>query len=358
MTSPAPALPRATVVICVYTEKRWDDIVAAVGSVQAQDVRAAEVLVVVDHNPALLDRAREAFGSAGSVRDVRVLPNAHRRGLSGARNTAVAAASGDVVVFLDDDAAARPGWLGALLAPYADPDVVAVGGVAHPVFPQARPGLLPTGGTTADATGELDWVVGCTYTGQPTTQAEVRNLMGSNMSVRREAFARVGGFAEDLGRIGRNPLGCEETEFCIRVRQIYRRMGRGARIVFEPAAQVDHRVSDDRVRWAYLRRRSWSEGLSKAAVAQLVGSDDALSTERTYVATVLPGAVVRELRAGRPASALAIVTALGATAAGYLRGKLPGATSAVRLPAADAAPLGDPSAATGDLPAANRTGGV
>ena len=30
MTSPAPVLPRATVVICVYTEKRWDDIVAAV----------------------------------------------------------------------------------------------------------------------------------------------------------------------------------------------------------------------------------------------------------------------------------------------------------------------------------------
>ena len=157
------------------------------------------------------------------------------------------------------------------------------------------------------------------------------------MSVRREVFARVGGFAEDLGRIGRNPLGCEETEFCIRVRQIYRRMGRGARIVFEPTAQVDHRVSDDRVRWAYLRRRSWSEGLSKAAVSRLVGSDDALSTERTYVATVLPGAVVRELRAGRPASALAIATALGATAAGYLRGRLPGATSAVRLPAADAA---------------------
>lgn len=353
MTSPAPALPRATVVICVYTEKRWDDIVAAVGSVQAQDVRAAEVLVVVDHNPALLDRAREAFGE-----NVWVLPNAHRQGLSGARNTAVAAASGDVVVFLDDDAAARPGWLGALLGPYADPDVVAVGGVAHPVFPEARPGLLPTGGTTADATGELDWVVGCTYTGQPTTQAEVRNLMGCNMSVRREVFARVGGFAEDLGRIGRNPLGCEETEFCIRVRQIYRRMGRGARIVFEPAAQVDHRVGDDRVRWAYLRRRSWSEGLSKAAVSQLVGRDDALSTERAYVATVLPGAVVRELRAGRPASALAVVTALGATAAGYLRGNLPGATSAVRLPAADTAPLGDPAAARGEVPAANRAGGV
>ncbi len=172
-----------------------------------------------------------AFGE-----NVRVLANAHRQGLSGARNTAVAAASGDVVVFLDDDAAARPGWLRALLAPVRRPRRGRGGRGGPPaLFPGARPSLLPTGGTGADATGELDWVVGCTYTGQPTEQAEVRNLMGCNMSLRREVFARVGGFAEDLGRIGRNPLGCEETELCIRIRQSYRRMGREARIVFEPA---------------------------------------------------------------------------------------------------------------------------
>jgi GT2 family glycosyltransferase len=322
------ASPTATVVICVYTEQRWDDIVAAVDSVREQDAPAAEVLVVVDHNPALLERARAAFADP-----VRVLPNSRRQGLSGARNTAVAAATGDVVVFLDDDAAARPGWLGALLGPYADPEVIAVGGIAHPRFPGARPSLLPAGGADGDATGELDWIVGCTYTGQPTQRAEVRNLMGCNMSARRAVFADVGGFAEDLGRIGRNPLGCEETEFCIRARQAARRAGRSARIVFEPAAQVDHRVSADRVRWSYLRRRSWSEGLSKAAVSRMVGSDDALSTERTYVSKVLPGAVVRELRAGRPAAAAAIVTALACTSAGYLRGRLPGATSGVRLAA-------------------------
>jgi GT2 family glycosyltransferase len=324
-----PTAPTASVVICVHTEQRWDDIVAAVASVRGQDVRAAEVLVVVDHNRDLLARARRTFTAP-----VRVLPSSGRQGLSGARNTAVAAATGDVVVFLDDDAAARPGWLAALLAPYADPEVVAVGGVAHPRFPSARPGLLPSGGTGPDATGELDWIVGCTYTGQPTERAEVRNLMGCNMSLRRSVFAEVGGFAEDLGRIGRNPLGCEETELCIRVRQAYRRGGRGARILFEPGAQVDHRVGAERVRWSYLRRRCWSEGLSKAAVARLVGSDDALSTERSYVATVLPRAVLRELRARRPASAAAVVAALAITSAGYLRGRLPGATSAVRLPAA------------------------
>jgi glucosyl-dolichyl phosphate glucuronosyltransferase len=322
-----PALPTATVVICVYTEQRWDDIVAAVESVLTQDVPAHQVIVVVDHNPTLLDRARRAFPPP-----VQVLENAKLQGLSGARNTAVGRASGDVVVFLDDDAAARPGWLGALLAPYADPDVMAVGGVAHPRFPAGRPALFPTGDEGADAVGELDWIVGCTYTGQPTARADVRNLMGCNMSVRRAVFGQLGGFAQDLGRIGRNPLGCEETEFCIRVRQAARQAGWTARIVFDPAAQVDHRVSPDRVRWGYLLRRSWSEGLSKAAVSRLVGSDDALSTERTYVAQVLPQALLRELRARRLASVLAVLAALCWTAAGYVRGKLPGATDSVRLP--------------------------
>ena len=332
-------MPTATVVICVYTEKRWDDIRDAVDSVVAQDVRAAETIVLVDHNAALLSRAQQAFGPRG----VRVLPNAKKQGLSGARNTAIAAASGDIVVFLDDDASARPGWLAALLEPYSDPTVVAVGGVAHPRWPvrrsaagtriEARPRVLPAAAPAdGDATGELDWIVGCTYTGQPTEQATVRNLMGCNMSFRREVFERIGGFAEDIGRIGKNPLGCEETELCIRARQVYDAAGEKIRIVFEPRAIVDHRVSGDRVEWAYLRRRSWAEGLSKAAVSKLVGSGDALSTERSYVARILPAAVVRELRQKRVTSAAAVVVALGFTSAGYLRGKLPGATAGVRLP--------------------------
>jgi glycosyltransferase involved in cell wall biosynthesis len=98
----------ATVVVCVYTEKRWDDIVAAVESVASQDVPPVETLVVVDHNPALLERAQ------AELPDVRVLANAHVQGLSGARNTAIAEAKGDVVVFLDDDAAAAADRKGRL----------------------------------------------------------------------------------------------------------------------------------------------------------------------------------------------------------------------------------------------------
>ena len=324
MTSPAPALPRATVVICVYTEKRWDDIVAAVGSVRAQDVRAAEVLVVVDHNPALLERARAtAFGPTAGA---------------GAAPTRTGRACPELATppspprpatwWCSSTTTPRPGraGCGALLAPYADPDVVAVGGVAHPRFPERAPGPAAQPGERAPTRPVSSTGSSAAPTpASPPTQAEVRNLMGCNMSVRREVFARVGGFAEDLGRIGRNPLGCEETELCIRVRQAYRRMGREARIVFEPAAQVDHRVSADRVRWAYLRRRSWSEGLSKAAVSRLVGSDDALSTERS----LRGDGAARERCCGScgrdgPRRRWRSSTALAATAAGYLRGRLPG----------------------------------
>lgn len=107
------------------------------GSVQAQTPPPHELIVVVDHNPALLERARSTF--SGATPPVAVIPNAERSGLSGARNSGLRAASGDVVVFLDDDAAAQPGWLGALLAPYADPGVLGVGGHIEPEWRGGRP---------------------------------------------------------------------------------------------------------------------------------------------------------------------------------------------------------------------------
>lgn len=313
MITPAPSV---SVVICGYTARRWDALVEAVGSVRNQQYPVREILVVADHNPDLAERARH--GLTGAV----VLENEHARGLSGARNTGLAAAGGDVVAFLDDDAVAEPDWLTRLLDPYRDPAVVAVGGVVRPRWMSAagRPALLPA----ADGTGELDWVVGCSYTGQPVRRAPVRNVMGCNMSLRRAAATSAGGFVEGIGRTAAAPLGCEETELCIRMRQ----QSPGCRIVFEPSAVVHHRVEASRTTWAYLRRRSWAEGLSKAAIGRLVGSGDALASEWSYTTRVLPAAITREfghgLR-GRPGGwqgAAAIAVALLSATAGVLRGKL------------------------------------
>ncbi len=86
-----------SVVVCVYTEDRWEDILAAVGSVRRQSRPAAETLLVVDHNPALLERLGKEYGNG--LEEVRVLANAGPRGLSAGRNTGIAAARGEIVAF-------------------------------------------------------------------------------------------------------------------------------------------------------------------------------------------------------------------------------------------------------------------
>ena len=320
--------PTTAVVVCAYTTRRWDDLELALRSAAGQQPAPDELWLVVDHNDVLETRARAELVAV--LPELRVVANRRKQGLSGARNTALEEVGADVVVFLDDDAAAEPGWLAALTAPYDDAAVMAVGGVAKPAWPAGagRPVTLPSSGPDDDwsVRGELDWVVGCTYTGQPGRQAHVRNLMGCNMSFRRDVFAEVGGFSEDLGRVGTVPLGCEETELCIRATALFPQSS----ILMEPLARVRHRVSPDRLTWSYLRRRCYAEGVSKAAIAAMVGREGALSTERGYAGRVLPAGALRELRSavvggrGRRglAGAAAIVGGLLVTAGGYLRGRV------------------------------------
>jgi glycosyltransferase involved in cell wall biosynthesis len=296
------------VVICAYTEARWDDLVAAVVSCQTQRRPAHEVVVVIDHNPALVERV------ARDVSGVVLTENVEQRGLSGARNSGLRVATGDVVAFMDDDAFADPGWLQALASAYDDPSVMACGGTIDPVWEEGRPAWFPL---------EFDWVVGCTYLGMPTRRAAVRNVIGCNMSFRMEVFDEIGGFVHGVGRLGTRPLGGEETEICIRARQRWP----SRTIIFEPSALVHHRVPVARANVSYLRSRCYAEGLSKAIVARLVGSDDALSTERGYALRVLGGGVIRELgsaiRRRRRAPlerAGAIVFGLAVTTAGFVVG--------------------------------------
>jgi glycosyltransferase involved in cell wall biosynthesis len=300
--------PGVSVVICAYTEKRWEQTRAALESALGQDPPPAEVVLVVDHNPTLAERARR------EMPQVTVLESAGTPGLSGARNTGLKAVSQPVTAFLDDDAEARTGWLDQLVAPYTSAEVVATGGGVHPRWPAARPKWLPP---------EFDWVVGCSYRGLPTSTAEVRNPIGANMSMRTDAALEAGGFDEAVGRVGANTRGCEETELSIRMAQ--RRDG--AVVFYVPDAAVDHHVAPERLKLGYFVRRCWHEGLSKADVVRLVGSGAGLERERRQTAVVIPTALVREARGlvtrrdGSASRFGALITGLSAAAAGYFTGR-------------------------------------
>jgi glucosyl-dolichyl phosphate glucuronosyltransferase len=299
-----------SVVICAHTQERWHDTLAAVASVGGQILPPQETIVVVDHNPVLYDRLRAALP------DVTVVENREAPGLSGGKNTGVAVSRGEVVAFLDDDAVAEPGWLKFLVDSYAEPGVAGVGGLTLPLWETRRPSWFPA---------EFDWVVGCTYVGMPPSRAPVRNLLGGNASFRRDVFAAVGGFDSGIGRSRhKRPLGCEETEFCIRLHQRVP----GSVLLFDHRAVIWHRVPAARCSFSYFRARCYAEGLSKALVTGSVGTGDGLSAERRYATRTLPRGVLRGLAdcvRGHPAGlgrAGAIATGLAAATAGYSAGSL------------------------------------
>src|SRR6266699_295151 len=298
-----------SVIICAYTEERWDDLVAAVESVKQQTLPPGEIIVVIDHNPSLVERAREQLSG------VIVVENTEARGLRGARNSGIAAAKRQIIAFLDDDAAAIPDWLMFLTEGYTDPNVLGTGGAVTPFWVDNKPAWLPE---------EFYWVVGCTYRGMPQIATTIRNPIGANMSIRREVFDTVGNFHSEIERVGtQHAGGCEETELCIRARQHW---PQGV-FLYQPQARVLHNVPGSRTRWRYFYSRCYVEGLAKAIVARHVGTKDSLASERIYTLRTLPLAVVHGLtdtlfhqdltglaRAG------AIMAGLAATTAGYLIG--------------------------------------
>lgn len=295
---------KTSVIVCAYTLDRWEGLVDAIRSLQLQEPPPLEVIVVIDHNGELLRKARQLDGC-------RVIANDRGRGLSGARNSGLAAARGDIVAFMDDDARAQPAWIGTLTAAFGDESVIGAGGTVVPQWETRRPPWFPPA---------FDWVVGCTYQGYPTQEGRVRNVLGCNMAFRREHLASVGGFRTELGRQAKMLFGVEETEACIRLSQRWP----DATILHIPAAIVYHTVPTSRTTWNYFRRRCFGEGVSKAVLSGMVGSSQALETERRYTRSVLPAAMfdamskaIRQRRAGFVVRAAAVMAGLMITAAGY-----------------------------------------
>src|SRR6266849_7023414 len=299
-----------SVIIPTYTEERWNDLVAAVKSAQSQSISPCEIIVVVDHNTSLYKRVQAALPG------VVVLENSEPRGASGARNSGIAVARGNLFAFLDDDVVAQTDWLRRLSACCKDPQVLGIGGLIEPLWPNECPAWFPK---------EFYWVIGCSYQNISEKPIAVRNTFLGCTCIRREVFEAIGGFKNGIGRVGTYPLGCEETELCIRALQRWPQKI----FLFVPQARTHHHISPYRASWRYFCLRCYLEGFSKAAIARYVGPKDSLSSEWAYTLRVLPQGVLRGLKDAlfhRDVTGLmragAIIAGFIMTAAGYLVGSI------------------------------------
>lgn len=307
--SDAP-LPSCSVIICTYTPARLADLLAALDGVAAQRHRPEEVIIVVDHDDVLFEhllRLESAWRDAG-LAELHVVTSIWPRGLSGARNTGLGVARGEVVVFLDDDAVPDADWLGELLQAFTASSVAGAGGRIEPGWPVDRPWWFPV---------HLDWTIGCSIPSMPADGGAVRNVFGASAAFRRESLQAIGGFPMELGRVGSDGAGCEETDVCIRLRSEFP----GTSIVYVPRSVVTHRVTTERCTPGYVVRRCAAEGRSKARLAARVGSTAATSEERSFART-MGGAVLGDLvgsfrSPGRLGRAAVLTAGVVAAAGGY-----------------------------------------
>jgi cellulose synthase/poly-beta-1,6-N-acetylglucosamine synthase-like glycosyltransferase len=275
-------LPRVSVIIPCHTSERLEDTRAAIASVLNQGLAPDEVIVAVDHNASLLEALRRLVPAR-----VQFVANEGLRGASPTRNAGIRAATGDIIVNLDDDAVAHPDWLERLISAFQNPRVMGASGRVVPIWPSdKRPAWFPE---------EFEFMIGCTghYTLIKQTNGEVRNVTGTNMAFRSEAFARAGLWKADFGR-GNNKTGGEEAEFCLRIKKTIP----DALIVFEPSARVYHRIHPQRARVRYMLTYAFNEGIVRSQLRRhlLHVSDRPLAGEYLFLRRILGRAIPARLR--------------------------------------------------------------
>lgn len=224
-----------TTSIVVPLLDRWD--------LTEKCLAAVESFTPEDHEVILVDN-----GSTDETaeRDV-AIRNPENRGFATACDQGARVASGDVIVFLNNDTQPCCGWLPPLLATLARPHIVAAG--PKLIYPD---GGIQSAGVEVDFTKPFGTEAWNVQTDSP--RREVAAVTGACLAVRADAFFEVGGF--DRGYWN----GYEDVDLCLSLRE------HGGRIMYEPGSVVVHleSQSDPAARFAAVRqnvarlRAKWS----------------------------------------------------------------------------------------------------
>jgi glycosyltransferase involved in cell wall biosynthesis len=197
--------PSITVVVCAYNEERT--LAECLESLARCDYPALEV-VVCD------DGSTDGTAAIAQRFPFRYLPLVHG-GLSVARNAGLAAATGELVAYLDADAACHVEWPYHLALAFEAPTVLAAGG---PNLPFAEAPLVERAVALSPG-GPVEVLL---------SDDRAEHVPGCNMVFRRHALSAIGGFEEAYTAAG------DDVDICWKLLEL------GGEIAFAPAAQVRH----------------------------------------------------------------------------------------------------------------------
>ena len=241
---------RVSVVICTWN--RCDLLRRTLESLRSLVVPANqewELLVVNNNSSDATDEVITAFQGFLPLR--RVFES--EVGLSRARNAGVRAATGELILFTDDDVLVGPNWMMAYLdALKLWPDARYFGGVIRPWFAVEVPDWVKRNQT--ELAGML-----CSLDIGPVSREFPPGEFpyGLNMAVCRDALS-LASFDERVGRKGHEQLRGSEYSLFRTLRRL------GVRGVWVPAAEVRHYIPGCRANFRYL----WNfySGIGRSAI--------------------------------------------------------------------------------------------
>lgn len=234
---PHNSAPPAVSVI-IPTKENPAMLAAAIASVRAAVGVDAEVIVV--------DNGAESTAQKAVLQDVAARTSGHGRGkvlaahepfnFSALINRGRTAASGDVLVLLNDDVEAlEPDWLRALADEALEADTGAVGALL--IYPDGR---VQHAGVVLGINGGAGHAWRFADPNDPSAsdhvrvKREVSAVTGACLAVRAEVFDRAGGFSEEL------PVTLNDVDFCLKLRAL------GLANLYLPDARLIHRESTSR----------------------------------------------------------------------------------------------------------------
>lgn len=198
--------PRVSVIVC--TRNGAPTLRACLESLRHLNYPDYEVILVDDGST---DAVPDIADDYSFLRYIRQEP----AGLSVARNTGAAAATGEIFVYTDDDCTADPDWLIYLTRAMEDSSVAAAGGpnIAPPARSLAQACVIASPGGPAHVL---------------LNDLLAEHVPGCNLAVKRTGFDSINGFRPKYHAAG------DDVDFCWRLQEA------GGSIAFTPAAMVWH----------------------------------------------------------------------------------------------------------------------
>ncbi|GAA6188444.1 glycosyltransferase [Litorivita sp. NS0012-18] len=175
-----------TVSVVIVSRARADALRLCLTAVSRLIYPAFEVILVADPEGVA---AADDLGLTSEIKTVAF----DEANICAARNLGIAEAAGDIVAFIDDDAVPEPLWLTHLTAPFGDPEVMAVGGYVlgrNGISFQWKARSIDRAARSKDITLPDETRAAVLH---PTPERAIKTE-GTNMAVRRDLLAQMGGF--------------------------------------------------------------------------------------------------------------------------------------------------------------------